>query len=401
MSPFPTSLLKSNMSNNPSEQELYTLRALAEQAQNPNADVQQIMHHLQANMEAVNVMQQQLGSLQAAVHEQVQSQDPTNPTGAPITSLTAAIQALATQQAEQQRLHQDYQSHMQLILERLSQRSAGHRPHVPMPLSPKFKGVDGDMTYAEFKSKLRTSFARFPDALHTEEEKINYSLQSMEGPPALYFAPYVNGEAEDHEGILSSFTTFFEVMDELHGDQHHADEINHKLTRLRQTGPMNEYISKFRTLSARSGWNEPALLARFKDGLSEEVKSLLIAQLHNLTSLRSAQSAATTAYQNYQARSRYQRASSRTQVSFPNWPRKNHTPASSSSAPASSSSSSSPGPMEVDHMRVKHITAEEKQRRREKSLCLYCGGSNHFAGDCPIKKARLASVTIDSENESA
>ncbi|KAF9571047.1 hypothetical protein EC968_001081 [Mortierella alpina] len=48
---------------------------------------------------------------------------------------------------------------------------------------------------------------------------------------------------------------------------------------------------------------------------------------------------------------------------------------------------SGPGSMDLDSVKVKHITAEEKQRRREKNLCLYCGGSNHFAGDCPVKKS--------------
>ncbi|KAF9279914.1 hypothetical protein BGZ68_007619 [Mortierella alpina] len=67
------------MSDNPTEQELYTLRALAEQAQNPNSDINQIMHHLQANMDAVNAMQQQIGSLQAAVHEQNQDHPQAQP----------------------------------------------------------------------------------------------------------------------------------------------------------------------------------------------------------------------------------------------------------------------------------------------------------------------------------
>jgi hypothetical protein len=57
--------------------------------------------------------------------------------------------------------------------------------------------------------------------------------------------------------------------------------------------------------------------------------------------------------------------------------------------------------MELDALKVKHITAEEKQRRRDNGLCLYCGGDNHFASACPAKKARLAAVTVDPENESA
>lgn len=53
-----------------------------------------------------------------------------------------------------------------------------------------------------------------------------------------------------------------------------------------------------------------------------------------------------------------------------------------------------------DAVRVRKISTEEKQRRREQNLCLY-GGKNHFASDCPIKKTQLAVVTMDSENKSA
>ncbi|KAF9943818.1 hypothetical protein BGZ70_005383, partial [Mortierella alpina] len=52
------------MSNHPNEHELFTLHALAEQAQTPNAEIHSIMHHLQSNMEAVNILQQQIGSFQ-------------------------------------------------------------------------------------------------------------------------------------------------------------------------------------------------------------------------------------------------------------------------------------------------------------------------------------------------
>lgn len=385
--------------SNPTEQELFTLRALAEQAQNPNADVQQIMHHLHSNMEAMNQMQQQIGSLQASLQEQarIQEQGQANAVSAPITTLTAAIEALAASNAEQAQLHQHYQASMQLVLDRLTHRSGSHRAPIPLPLTPKFKGDDGDVSFAEFKSKLTTSFARFPDSLHGDQEKVNFTLQSMEGSPSLFFAPYVNGDVEDEEGFLDSWPAFSAILEEMYGDQHHVDEINHKLTRLRQTGPMSTYISQFRTLSARSGWNEPALLSRFKEGLSDEVKTLLTPQWHNLNTVRQLQMAATSAYQNLRIQNRFRPrpAFSKPPQQQPSPRRPASTPYAVSSAPASNTA------MDLDAMRVKHITAEEKQRRRDNGLCLYCGGENHFAGSCPVKKARLAAVSIDSENESA
>ena len=59
--------------------------------------------------------------------------------------------------------------------------------------------------------------------------------------------------------------------------------------------------------------------------------------------------------------------------------------------------------MDLDAMRTRRLSNEEKQRRREQSLCLYCGGPGHIAVNCPAKKgAQLATVTFeDSENELA
>ncbi|KAF8903962.1 hypothetical protein BGZ58_006550, partial [Dissophora ornata] len=173
------------MSINPTEQELFIMRALAEQAENPHADVQQIMHHPQVNMEAMSHLQHQVTSLQAVVQDQAQSSAnaQAQSSSAPITSLSAALESLATHQLEQQQMQQSYQTNLQHVLDRLSQRSAvgNSRSPIPLPLSPKFKGPEGDTTFAEFKSKLNTSFARFPDSLHTDQERVNYALQSMEG----------------------------------------------------------------------------------------------------------------------------------------------------------------------------------------------------------------------------
>ncbi|KAF9176129.1 hypothetical protein BGZ50_001703, partial [Haplosporangium sp. Z 11] len=192
-------------------------------------------------------------------------------------------------------------TNVQLVLERLSQRSHQSRAPIPPALSPKFKGEDGDMTFAEFRSKLYTQFLRFPESLSSDEERVNYALQSMEGPPAQYFAPYVNGEVPDDEGILLSYPAFTNVLEEMYGDQYTLEEVQHKLNRLRQTGSMSEYLTKFRVLSARSGWNEDALLFKFKNSLSDDVKNILTPQWHTLTTLRAARAAANTAYQNLQA----------------------------------------------------------------------------------------------------
>jgi hypothetical protein len=380
------------------EQELYTLRALADQAQDPNSDVNQIMHHLQANMQAMTQLQQEFGSLQSMVQEQAQQ---TQSVPAPITTLHTAVEALATNYLEQQQMHQSFQASVQHVLERLSQRSgSSSRLPIPVPLATKFKGDNDELSFSDFKAKLQTAFARFPESLHSDKDKIQYALQSMEGIPFKYFAPYVNGDVTDDEGTLDSYNKFMSVLEEIHGDQHNLDEVETKLQRLRQSGTMTSYIASFRTLSARLKWNEAALVARFKDGLSDEVKTSMASYWNTLKTLRDTQTKATTVYNNLATQQRYRfrghgprsapQAQRRSQVN-----QNSHT----SQTPASNDMA-----MDLDALRIKRLSSEEKQRRRDENLCLYCGGAGHRVRDCEAKRSlQVASVAFqeDQGNESA
>ena len=372
--------------NQQDQQGLYTLHNIAEQADNPDIDPRIVVEHLQATMATVDALQQQM----AAMSEAAKNSSSPN-------SISEALQVLAEGRAQQEEYHRQFGE----ILATLSLRS----PNIPVPnaLTTKFKGDPNGMSLFQFMSQLSTVFKRHPRSFGNDVDKINLALQSLDGTPAEFFAPYVIGRAEDVEGFLSNWSSFTNILNDLYGNHLHADDVNNRLIRLRQTGTVSEYIAKFQPLASQSGWNETALLARFKDGLSSDVKTLLTAQMHNLKTLREAQAAASTAYLNHASRVRDQRFGHRNQNSSNHWVRRPTSTTATTSAAASTSSD-----MDLDAVRVKHITAEEKQRRRDNKLCLYCGGKNHFAGDCPIKKARLAAISFesdpndfDSENESA
>src|SRR5690606_91248 len=143
---------------------------------------------------------QQVGSLQAQIQQlQAQQAHQADP-NAPLVTLGAAIESLVAAQREQQQAQQAHQSSVQVFLERLSRRAtqASPRSHVPMPHSTKFTGPEGDLSFVEFKAQLKTAVSRFPEALATDKDKINFALQSMSGAPVLYFAPYVNGDVTDY-----------------------------------------------------------------------------------------------------------------------------------------------------------------------------------------------------------
>jgi hypothetical protein len=59
-----------------------------------------------------------------------------------------------------------------------------------------------------------------------------------------------------------------------------------------------------------------------------------------------------------------------------------------------------PAPMDISALQGSKITPEERKRRREGGLCIYCGDSRHFVASCPRKlKAASGQVEINPFKE--
>jgi hypothetical protein len=362
------------------QQPVYTLQSIREQAANPSVDPRDILSALMPHLEGMESLQQQLQEAQVQNAQATANGQP----------LQETVHTLA--QVQQSFGH--YQQQSNEILATLAHR----RLNAPPPLSPKFKGEAEGVTYVEFLSQLENAFTRYPETLNTDKAKISYAFASMTGPPAQFFAPIVAGQVPDSAGYLESYASFVKALDHTFGNQLQVDEANYQLQRLRQHGmTMTEYTTKFKTLVARAGWEPNAALGRYKDGLSREIKELLLNQWASLKDLEETTIAANTAYRNLLTYNRFNKKDHRL-IPKKTFPTRFPTNMGNTAA------SAGPAPMEIDAMRVKHITQEEKQRRRENNLCLYCGGSGHYASKCPAKNAHLAAVSVepitsDSENE--
>ena len=56
--------------------------------------------------------------------------------------------------------------------------------------------------------------------------------------------------------------------------------------------------------------------------------------------------------------------------------------------------------MDLSAVKGKKISQEERKRRREGGLCMYCGDSRHFAASCPRKlKAASGQVEVNPFKE--
>jgi len=162
------------------------------------------------------------------------------------------------------------------------------------------------------------------------------------------------------------------------------------ISKLSQTESMAEYIAQFQAVSSQLGWSEPPLLFYFKEGLSTEVKRILAHEWRSLTSLEVAQA---------KAREAYQRMHRLTPISNTN----NNNSSINKSAGNNCTSSIVqntpesralllPGSCVTKDLKKSlsphnKLQPEERQRRMESGLCLYCGDEGHFALGCPRKAA--------------
>ncbi|KAF9401926.1 hypothetical protein BGZ76_007405, partial [Entomortierella beljakovae] len=74
--------------------------------------------------------------------------------------------------------------------------------------------------------------------------------------------------------------------------------IESKLSNLRQTKSVADYVTEFQKLSSQVKWNDAALTARFKEGLSSSIKRGLTRCWDTLITLADTQAKALIAYQN-------------------------------------------------------------------------------------------------------
>ena len=189
---------------------------------------------------------------------------------------------------------------------------------------------------------------------------------------------------------MNNFDIFLEAFAEAFGEHDKARWATTKIRSLWQgTRSASTYASDFRQLTCDINWDEAALMSQFYWGLKDIVKDLLLS-LHDPQTLNEEISQAVKC--DNRLFQRHQDQSSWT-------PSREQTIRRTSSLSASRPNSHlEVADMQIDAIRVKYLTPEEKKRRMEEGLCLYCGEGGHRVPNCPKKpnqriiKTRVAIV---------
>lgn len=191
----------------------------------------------------------------------------------------------------------------------------------------------------------------------------------------------------NHSHLLNDFVNFTKAFHTHFGTSDIEGTYLRKLESLRQTGSAAQYIARFHEYSAHLDLSEQTKLVMFKKGLKDATRAALVNtklpdtlelfeplvilidnNLHELDLERKNKNSKTSIIPNHQR--------SKSSVPTPSRPL----------IPGTETV-----PMEVDAIKqVTKLTVEERKRRIDNDLCLYCGQPLHRADNCPTKAANAA-----------
>jgi hypothetical protein len=147
------------------------------------------------------------------------------------------------------------------------------------------------------------------------------------------------------------------------------------------------YYAEFQVIAANLDWNPSALRNAVRSGLSEEMKDSFI---H--TDMPDKLPAFVTLCQKRDNQIRQRKAEKAAQhkyttsVGSPSAPRAPAPPKAPEAAPSGTVAGyTGPAPIDLSAER-RRISDEERAKRFADGRCLYCGGFNHRAVDCSVRK---------------
>jgi Retrotransposon gag protein len=246
----------------------------------------------------------------------------------------------------------------------------------------------------------------------SDSKKVTFALSYLRDVAQEWFEPGISGLTDEPPEWFDNFEAF---LDELHtnfGPYNKTGDAEHELTNLcmRDNQCISNYLVHFSRLALRCSWGELALRYRFYQGLPPQIKD----ELSKNEKPRTLQ-VLKQKVQNIDARywERAQECSREQQY--------RQNPPKSSTSAASAVPSTTPKSIPHSEFRLEQkpkpkdskpttlrvdlsgkldskgkLTQQERQRRIDKNLCLFCGGSSHWTNTCPVKSTRGRAATTES-----
>ena len=315
------------------------------------------------------------------------------------------------------------------------------REPVPVPVRPKWAkkpdqtGLSNTRSTGKAKAKepdtfdgsdprklsnfilLCNLYFRNNSAYSDDEAKVTFALSYLRGTALEYFEPALLAlnEAPDWLDDWSTFVgtlrTQFGPIDPTADAEDNIDNL-----KMRDNHRILKYNVEFNRLAIQTGWSDDVLRHRYYSGLAERIKDIMGQQGKPATLVDMKHLAHAIDSRHWERL----REKSRTEKPQPKLEHKSHskpdhsdhtskaTSGNNKTAKASASTSVPSTPSIADKLgKDGKLNSEERQRRFDNNLCLYCGGTGHQTKDCKkaassaIKaKARAAQVKEAGKEES-
>lgn len=229
-----------------------------------------------------------------------------------------------------------------------------------------------------FISHLNLYINACPTSFPSDNAKVLFAASYLRDRAFAWLEPHL---LHPDTPMLHDFQLFTTELLRNLGDPDRERNTTRKLYALIQTASAAAYSAEFFQLAAFLNWNDDALRAQFYNGLKPEVKDALALANTDPEDVKTLSDLAIRLDNRIHERRMDQKRSTRPS-------HQNYSRISAPTQPAATSVLSRSTPMELDATKSKRfqpLTQEERNRRMENNLCLYCGNPGHRAGECPNK----------------
>jgi len=239
---------------------------------------------------------------------------------------------------------------------------------------------------------IRHKPASFPD----EQSTMRYAFNHLMGVALGLILPHVR---EDGTTGLEDLPTFIQLPEAAFGDRDRVATTEQTMREITQKNrEFSQYYPQFQVFAADLVWNPSALRNALRMGLSEEMKDS-----STYSDMPDELPAFVTVCQNRDNQIRQRRAENAAQntgggIGFAS-PRPPPPPRAPETAQAGTIAGyTGPAPKDVSPGE-RRISAEERARSFADGRCLYCGGFNHRAAECPARKKAQTFKAAGAENK--
>uniref|UniRef100_A0A8C6XE84 CCHC-type domain-containing protein n=1 Tax=Naja naja TaxID=35670 RepID=A0A8C6XE84_NAJNA len=248
-------------------------------------------------------------------------------------------------------------------------------PHRKCPVAVPDKFSGQPEMFLAFMGQCQVFMAMRPEDFPDDRAQVGFVISLLSGSAAQWAMPLL----VQNSPLLTDYQGFWQHMHLMYEDPIRTQTAARRIKDLRQGKcPLQDYIAEFCLLCMDSTWNDAALLDAFQDSLSEELQDELV-QVEVPPTLDALVVQCL-------------RIDESPSVSVP--PR----PATTVPRVTPSFVTMAAEPMELGVART-HLTTQERTRRRQGGLCLYCGEPGHFAASCPRKQRGALKPVPESQHD--